>query len=195
MLYLNAHPPRPGAVVTIPVTLPNLITVGRLMLVPAIIWFISEQHFVAAFFVFVLAGISDAVDGFIARQYNLRSRLGTYLDPIADKMLLVSIYLSLTFIGEMPAWLAVIVASRDVFIIGGVILAWILDRPIDVRPLWISKLNTAAQIIYAAAVLGDLAFAISLGGVRDVLAITVGVLTVASAFAYLVDWVRHMGQG
>jgi cardiolipin synthase len=181
--------------VTIPVTLPNLITVARLMLAPAIVWFISEEQFVAAFFAFVIAGISDALDGFLARHYNLRSRLGTYLDPIADKMLLVSIYLSLTFIGEMPAWLAVIVASRDIFIIGGVILAWILDRPIDVRPLWISKINTAAQIIYAAAVLGDLAFSFSLGGARDIMAVTVGVLTVASAFAYLVDWVRHMGQG
>ena len=138
---------------------------------------------------------ATSLDGFIARQYNLRSRLGTYLDPIADKMLLVSIYLSLTFVGEMPAWLAVIVASRDLFIIGGVILAWILDRPIDVRPLWISKVNTAAQIIYAATVLGALAFTLELDTVRDILAVTVGVLTVASAFAYLVDWVRHMGQG
>lgn len=175
-------------------TLPNLITVARLLLVPTIIWFITERQFGAAFVVFVIAGISDGIDGFIARTYNLRSQLGAYLDPLADKALLVSIYLSLTFLAEIPVWLAVIVVSRDLLIIGGVILAWVLDRPIEVRPLYISKINTAAQIIFAAAVLADLAFGIGMGVVRDWLAVIVGVLTVASAAAYLVDWVRHMAQ-
>ncbi len=135
-------------------TLPNIITVARLLLVPVIIWSIIEGHPLAAFIVFVIAGIGDGVDGFIARQYNLRSRLGAYLDPVADKTLLVSIYLSLTSLGEIPVWLAMIVVSRDLFIIGGVILAWILDRPIEVHPLVISKINTAAQIILAAVILG-----------------------------------------
>jgi cardiolipin synthase len=175
-------------------TLPNLITVGRLLLVPLIIWFISDGAFGAAFVVFVLAGIGDGIDGFLARQYNLRSRLGTYLDPIADKVLLVSIYLSLTFIDEIAGWLAVIVVSRDIFIIGGVMLAWILDRPIEVKPLIISKINTAAQIILAALALGNLAFDAGLGEVKDALVWIVGVLTVASAAAYLVDWIRHMAQ-
>jgi len=175
-------------------TLPNLITVGRLLLVPAIIWFISDGAFVAAFVIFVIAGISDGVDGFIARQYNLRSRLGTYLDPIADKALLVSIYLSLTFIDEIAGWLALLVASRDIFIIGGVILAWILDRPIEVKPLVISKINTAGQIIFAALVLGDLAFSAGLGDLRGIAVWIVGVLTIASAAAYLMDWARHMAQ-
>ncbi len=175
-------------------TLPNLITVGRLLLVPAIIWFIADSAFTAAFIIFVIAGISDGIDGFIARQFDLRSRLGTYLDPIADKALLVSIYLSLTFIDEMAGWLALLVASRDIFIIGGVILAWILDRPIEVKPLVISKINTAGQIILAALVLGDLAFSAGLGDVRDVAVWVVGVLTIASAAAYLIDWARHMAQ-
>ena len=175
-------------------TLPNLITVGRLLLVPLIIWFISDGSFGAAFVVFVLAGISDGVDGFLARQFDLRSRLGTYLDPIADKVLLVSVYLSLTFIEEMAGWLTVMVVSRDIFIIGGVMLSWILDRPIEVKPLIISKINTAGQIILAALALGSLAFNAGLDSVRDVLVWIVGVLTVASAGAYLVDWIRHMAQ-
>lgn len=178
----------------ISLTLPNLITVGRLLLVPAIIWFISDGAFVAAFVVFVIAGISDGIDGFIARQFDLRSHLGTYLDPIADKALLVSIYLSLTFIDELAGWLAVIVVSRDIFIIGGVLLAWFLDRPIEVKPLVISKINTAAQIVFAALVLGDLAFDAGLGQVRDIAVWIVGVLTIASATAYLIDWVRHMAE-
>ena len=175
-------------------TLPNLITVGRLLLVPAIIWLISDGSFGAAFVVFVIAGISDGVDGFIARQYNLRSQLGTYLDPIADKALLVSIYLSLSLINELAGWLAVLVVSRDLFIIGGVMLAWFLERPIEVKPLLISKINTAGQIILAAIILGDLAFSAGLGDIRNVLVWVVGVLTVASAAAYLIDWVRHMAQ-
>lgn len=173
-------------------TLPNIITLVRLLLVPTIVWAIVEGYFGAAFIIFVVAGISDGVDGFIARRYNLRSRLGAYLDPLADKALLVSIYLSLTFLAEIPLWLALIVVSRDLLIIGGVILAWVLDRPIEVRPLFISKVNTAAQIIFAALVIGDLAFAAGMTSVRDVMAIIVGVLTVASAGAYLVDWARHM---
>lgn len=175
-------------------TLPNLITVGRLLLVPLIILFISDGSFVSAFVVFVIAGISDGVDGFIARHYDLRSELGTYLDPIADKALLVSIYLSLALIDEMAGWLAVMVVSRDIFIIGGVILAWILERPIKVKPLIISKVNTAAQIILAAIVLGDLAFDAGLIDVRNILVWIVGVLTVGSAGAYLIDWVRHMAN-
>lgn len=175
-------------------TLPNLITVGRLLLVPLIISLIADGSFGAAFIVFVLAGISDGVDGFIARQFNLRSRLGTYLDPIADKVLLVSVYLSLTFIEEIAGWLTVMVVSRDIFIIGGVMLAWVLDRPIEVKPLIISKINTAGQIILAALALANLAFDAGLGAVTDVLVWIVGVLTVASAGAYLVDWIRHMAQ-
>jgi len=174
------------------VTIPNLITVGRLLLVPVIVWFISDGAFVAAFAVFVIAGISDGIDGFIARQYNLRSELGTYLDPIADKALLVSIYLSLALISEMAGWLAVIVVSRDIFIIGGVILAWIMERPIEVKPLIISKFNTAGQIVLAAVVIGDLAFSAGLGDLRNWLTWLVGVLTIGSAAAYLSDWARHM---
>jgi cardiolipin synthase len=173
-------------------TIPNIITVVRLLLVPTIVWAIVEGYFGAAFIVFVAAGISDGIDGFIARRFDLRSRLGAYLDPLADKALLVSIYLSLTFLGEIPVWLAMIVVSRDLLIIGGVLLAMVLDRPIEVRPLYISKINTAAQITFAALVLGDLAFSAGLGGVRDVFVYVVGVLTIASAAAYLVDWARHM---
>lgn len=173
-------------------TLPNIITLVRLLLVPTIVWAIVEGYFGAAFIIFVVAGISDGVDGFIARRYNLRSRLGAYLDPLADKALLVSIFLSLTFLAEIPLWLALIVVSRDLLIIGGVILAWVLDRPIEVRPLFISKVNTAAQIIFAALVIGDLAFSAGLTTVRDAMVVIVGVLTVASAGAYLVDWARHM---
>lgn len=110
-------------------------------------------------------------------------RLGAYLDPLADKALLVDLPVA-DLPGEIPGWLAMIVVSRDLLIIGGVLLAMVLDRPIEVRPLYISKINTAAQIIFAALVLGDLAFSAGLSGVRDVFVYIVGVLTIASAAAY-----------
>ncbi len=98
-------------------TLPNLITIGRLILVPVIIWLIVVERADIAFWVFLIAGLSDAVDGFIARQLDLRSDLGTLLDPLADKAMLVSIYVALTYVHALPFWIAMLVVSRDVFII------------------------------------------------------------------------------
>ncbi len=176
------------------VTLPNLISLARLLLVPAIIWMITAGWNATAFAIFVVAGIGDAVDGFIARHFNQRSELGAYLDPLADKALLVSIYLSLTLIGEIPSWLTLLVVSRDLLIVGAVILAWMVARPIEIHPLIVSKANTAAQIVLAALVLADLAFPPDLAVLRTIMVVVVAVLTVTSTVAYLVDWVRHMAQ-
>jgi cardiolipin synthase (CMP-forming) len=176
------------------VTVPNLITIGRFFLVPLTVWLLASGKPVLAFWVFVLAGISDGIDGFIARHFNQRSRLGTYLDPLADKALLVSIYVTFAIIGELPDWLAILVVSRDLLIVGGVILSWMLDRPIAMRPRAVSKTNTVAQIVLAAVVLADHAFSPDFGALANVLILVVSVLTVASAGIYVVDWVRHMGS-
>ena len=174
-------------------TIPNLITIGRLCLVPLIIWLILAPHPLAAFLVFILAAVSDAVDGFIARQLNLRSDLGAYLDPLADKAMLVSIYVAMAALNEIPVWVTILVVSRDFLIVGGVVLAWMLGPPMPVKPSAISKVNTTAQIILAAVALGDLAFTANLGELRLGLAYLVAALTIASAAFYMIDWVRHMG--
>ncbi|MHA1158021.1 MAG: CDP-alcohol phosphatidyltransferase family protein [Alphaproteobacteria bacterium] len=174
-------------------TIPNLITIGRLLLVPLIVWLtVTEQHF-TAFIAFLVAGISDGVDGFLARQFDLRTELGAYLDPLADKALLVSIYVVLAIMGEIPLWVTMAVVSRDVLIVGGVVLAWMMARPMRMAPLAISKINTLAQILLAAIVLGDLAFTIDLSFVRLPLVYIAGFLTVVSAAVYVVSWVGHMG--
>jgi cardiolipin synthase len=175
------------------VTIPNLITIGRLCLVPLIIWLILAPHPLGAFIVFVVAAASDAIDGFLARQLNLRSDLGAYLDPLADKAMLVSIYVAMAALNEIPVWVTILVVSRDFLIVGGVVLAWMLGPPMPVKPSPISKVNTLAQITLAAVALGDLAFMANLGTVRVVLAYLVAAFTVASAGFYMVDWVRHMG--
>ncbi len=176
-------------------TIPNLITIGRLVLVPLIVWLMITGQSPAAFVVFIVAGVSDGVDGFLARGFNLRSTLGSYLDPLADKALLVSIYISLAVLAEVPLWVVILVVSRDLFIIGAVVLSWMLDQPVEMRPLAISKVNTVVQIVLAGVVLGDLALGLDLHMVRMILAYLVGILTVGSAAVYLVDWVRHMGLG
>ena len=174
-------------------TIPNLISITRLFLVPLCIWLISTNKTMLAFIVFVVAGITDAVDGFLARQFNMGSQLGTYLDPLADKALLVSIYVTFAVLAEIPVWLPILVVSRDVLIVGGVLLAWMLGAPVAMHPRRISKLNTVAQIMLAALVLGDLAFGGGgLSEIRDVMVYVVGFLTLASAIVYALDWSKHM---
>ena len=174
------------------VTIPNFISIGRLFLVPLTIWLIVSDEPLTAFWIFVLAGVSDGVDGFLARQFNMRSVVGAYLDPLADKALLVSIYVTFAVLNEIPTWVTILVVSRDVLIIGAVVLAGMLGHPVAMRPLIVSKLNTVAQIVLAALVLADLAFPVDLAMFRHIMVVAVGILTIASAFLYAVDWVRHM---
>ncbi|WP_293858454.1 CDP-alcohol phosphatidyltransferase family protein [uncultured Alsobacter sp.] len=175
-----------------PVNLPNIITIGRLFLVPFVVAMILRGQWSLAFFAFLLAGISDAVDGFIARRFDMRSELGAYLDPLADKALLVSIYITLSVVAVMPSWMAIVVVSRDLMIVGAVVLSWVLSNPVIINPSRLSKLNTAAQIALAGLVLGAHAFAIEDDVYLDQLLLVVAALTTASAAHYLAQWLRHM---
>ncbi len=173
-------------------TIPNIITIGRLIIVPIVIVMIMQQRWVAAFVLFVVAGVSDAIDGFIARHFDMKSEFGAYIDPLADKSLLVSIYVTLAIVGAIPSWLAITVVSRDVMIVAAVLLSWVMSRPVAIKPLIVSKLNTLAQLAFAAFALAANAFGVGLGGFEDIAMTVVAALTVASAGAYLVGWLRHM---
>jgi cardiolipin synthase len=174
--------------------LPNLITIARIFSVPVMIWLIVTGNLLGAFILFVLAGISDALDGFLARRFRWQTLLGAYLDPIADKTMLTSVYASLTFHGYMPIWLGILVVSRDVLIVGAVVLAWLLDRGIEIRPLLIGKINTGLQIALAAAILAE--NGLGLGWASYILPLmwVTGLLTALSAFFYLFGWLRHMAS-
>jgi len=173
-------------------TIPNLITIGRLIIVPFVIVMIMQERWAMAFVLFAIAGISDGIDGFIARQFDMKSELGAYIDPLADKSLLVSIYVSLAVVGAIPSWLAIVVVSRDAMIVAAVLLSWVMHRPVEIKPLIVSKLNTAAQIAFAAFALAANAYGADLGGLEHVAMLIVATLTVASAGAYLGGWLRHM---
>src|SRR5467141_3551449 len=127
--------------------LPNLISLGRLLLVPLAISLILDGCYWVAFWIFVIAGASDAVDGFIAKRFDRRTRLGALLDPLADKVLLVSVYVTLGFAGQLWTWLVVLVVFRDIMIVGGFLLIQAVAAPKHYAPLFISKINTGLQVL------------------------------------------------
>lgn len=173
-------------------SIPNLITLGRIILVPVVFWLLISGETQAAFFLFVIAGVSDAVDGFLAKRYGWVTELGAYLDPLADKLLIVCIFIALGVSQKLPLWLVVAVVSRDVLIVMGVVLSWLLGHPVHVKPLAVSKANTAAQLVLAALVLADEGFRLGLDAMRIVMVWITGALTFASLAAYLRAWLRHM---
>ena len=175
-------------------SIPNLITLGRILLVPVVVWAIASGEMRFAFLLFLVAAISDAVDGFLAKRFGMTTELGAYLDPLADKVLIVSIYLTLGFAGIIPRWIVILVVSRDILIIGGVMFAWFLDKPMSVKPLLVSKLNTAAQIFFAALVLAALAFRFDAEPFQSLVMAAVAVLTLLSVGFYVAEWVRHMNE-
>jgi cardiolipin synthase len=174
------------------VSLPNLITLARLLCVPLAIWLVLSGALAAAFWIFVAAGLSDAVDGFIARRFDQRSHLGALLDPIADKTLLVSMYVTLGLSQRLPAWLVILVVFRDALIIGGFLLVAALGQAMRWEPLLVSKLNTALQIALVAIVLAELGFGVSALGLVRILIFVVGATTVISGAGYLVRWARAL---
>lgn len=177
-------------------TVATLITLLRFVLVPLIVIALLSGRVDLALAGFVVAGVSDAVDGFVARRFNQQSELGAWLDPMADKLLLVSVFVVLGHIHELPLWLVVIAVARDLLIGAGVFLASIMGSPMKMKPLAISKLNTAMQIFLAAFVLCEMAWATGFGATRTILIYVSGLLTIASATAYFVYWLRHVtGNG
>jgi cardiolipin synthase (CMP-forming) len=174
--------------------LPNFITLARMVMTPVAVMMIISQRFLPAFLIFILAGVSDAIDGFIAKRFSLRTELGAYLDPLADKALLISIYVSLAIYAGLPAWLAITVVSRDVMIVVAVLVSWLLDKPVEIRPVWVSKLNTVAQIALAGFALGVRAYDLDQPLLQTALHWTVAATTLASGGFYVAQWLDHMSR-
>lgn len=181
-----------GAPAHVLLTLPNLITLARLCAVPAAVWLIVQGKLDIAFLVFVAAGVSDGLDGWLARVCDARTVIGAMLDPVADKALLVSVYVALAAIGVLPSWLAILVVFRDAMILGGIALLWWLGRPPTIQPLMVSKLNTALQIVLAAAALAVAGFGLPGGWWLEALMAATALATVASGIAYVAQTARRL---
>jgi cardiolipin synthase len=162
--------------------------------VPVVVWAIASGEMYVAFLLFMVAAISDAVDGFLAKRFGMATELGAYLDPLADKVLIVSIYVTLGVNGIIPRWIVILVVSRDFMIIGAVLLSWLVDKPVKVKPLTVSKLNTAMQIIFACLVLASNGFNFDPGWVMTLAMALVAVLTLLSIGFYVAEWIRHMNE-
>ncbi|MBA4750327.1 MAG: CDP-alcohol phosphatidyltransferase family protein [Alphaproteobacteria bacterium] len=172
---------------------PNLISMARLLSVPVLIWLLLSRHLVAAFWVFCGAGASDFLDGLLARLLKERTELGAYLDPLADKALLVGTFVTLGVLGFIPLWLVIMVVSRDVLIIAGSLLMILFDKPLRVEPLFISKINTTVQILLVCVLLGLAALDRSYPLFCEGLFWLAGVTTLLSGASYVKLWLQMMG--
>lgn len=177
------------------VTLPNVISFARLCAVPLACWLVIDARFAAAFVLFVGAGASDAVDGWLARRSGGGNGVGAVLDAVADKSLLVTMYVTLAAASEMPDWLAIMVVFRDLVIVGGVVAMGLLGLPVAIRPLFISKVNTVLQIVLVALTLFVAGFGVpapAAGAALTALTWAVAASTLGSGAAYVWRsvWVR-----
>jgi cardiolipin synthase len=175
-------------------SIPNLITLARIILVPVVVWLIASGQLRLAFLLFLVAAISDGVDGFLAKRFGMKTELGAYLDPLADKVLIDAIYVTLAITAVIPLWIVILVVSRDFMIVGAILLSWVVDRPVKVRPLIVGKLSTAAQIVYPGLVLAVHGYSFHVEPVLTLVMVLVAVLTLLSVGLYLAKWVRHMNS-
>ncbi|MEW6218053.1 MAG: CDP-alcohol phosphatidyltransferase family protein [Thermodesulfobacteriota bacterium] len=129
------------------INLPNILTLLRILLIPVFVIFVIEHRFDLALLTFTAAGISDGLDGLLARALRQKTTLGAYTDPIADKLLLSTSFVTLAVIGLLPAWLAVVVVSRDVIIMGGILVLMLVEKKVSIRPTFASKLTTLCQLV------------------------------------------------
>jgi cardiolipin synthase len=171
--------------------IPNIITALRFLLVPPVVILLLQERFTAALIVFGVAGLSDGLDGFLARRFDWRSRLGGIMDPLADKLLVVSSFVTLGWLGLIPAWLVLLVILRDLVIIAGATFYHMRIEQFDAEPSVASKLNTAAQILLVLAVLYSSGIQTLPVMLMDVLLYGVLVTTLWSGFDYVWTWGRR----
>ncbi len=168
--------------------IPNLLTLLRIAAAPVLVVLLSQRAYGLALTIFLLAGISDGLDGYIAKKYHYETRLGAILDPIADKVLLVSTYVMLTLLDLLPFWLLVAIVFRDLLIIGGYLVLVILHGSVQMRPSIVSKLNTVVQLMLVLVVLAAQAGVLDAALLTDILIVVVAITTIMSGAHYVWVW-------
>lgn len=174
-------------------TVPNLVTTIRIILAPVFIIYIINDQLLTGLIVIVICGVTDGVDGLIARLFNQKSKLGTYLDPLADKIVLVSAFVALTVRGFLPSWLTVMVISRDIMILLGVLVLLLYGLKLNIRPPISSKVTTCLQFIALIAVLFK-EFISSFAGYYPYLFYITALFTIISFLQYLHYWFKMIGE-
>jgi len=173
-------------------SLPNIISILRILLVIPTVYFLSEHKYSNALLVFLVAGLSDGLDGFLARRFGWITRLGSFLDPMGDKLLMTASYFMLGYLGHLPVWLVLLVIGRDLVIVIGALAYRLLVQDISMQPLIISKINTACQIFLVLLMIYDLS---DIPGAAHVpawasvsMVYAVMVTTILSGISYVYIW-------
>jgi cardiolipin synthase (CMP-forming) len=170
-------------------TVPNLITMIRIVLTPVFVICLIDEEFSWALAIFIACGVSDGIDGMLARLFNQKSRLGTFLDPLADKIVLASAYVALAVRAFLPSWLAVMVLARDVLILLGVLVMALNRVELRVKPSIISKVTTCLQFATVIFVLSRV-----YGGVHTFFFYATALFTIGSGLHYIYSWFGFMGE-
>ncbi|MFZ5775654.1 MAG: CDP-diacylglycerol--glycerol-3-phosphate 3-phosphatidyltransferase [Thermodesulfobacteriota bacterium] len=173
--------------------IPNFLTIARILLIPVMVIFLLDGELVSAFWVFVAAGVTDGLDGFLARVLHQQTEFGAFIDPIADKLLLLTAYVSLAALGFLPKWLAVVVVSRDVLICGGIGVLMLYNRSFVIRPSLVSKMTTLLQLLTVAFHLGQ-QYLEGVLGYRHALILLTAAFTLISGAHYLARGFRILGS-
>ena len=173
---------------------PNLFSLARLLSAPVWVLLMLDGETTVAFWLFFAAGLTDAADGYIAKRFNARTELGAYLDPLADKALLISAFVTLGYLGALAPWIAILAVFRDVLIVGGAMIEHTITQSFKSRPNWVSKFNTLCQIGLIVFVLAQMGLGFSEPGLTSALVVLAGATTVASGAIYMIEWGRRLAR-
>ena len=168
--------------------LPNFVTIMRIMSAPVVVFLLLDELLIIAFWVIVFSGLSDYFDGYLAKRLSAVTLLGTILDPLADKVFLVSVFISLTIMGLLPAWIVCLVIMRDILILGGVFLSRLVDLKLKIEPIWMSKLNTFLQMGLGLIVLAGVIVGANTPYLAVLMVHLVSLTTIISGTVYLMRW-------
>lgn len=174
-----------------PAAIPNLISLFRMALIAPVVYLLVAERYTATLVVFAIAGLSDLVDGFLAKRYGWHSRLGGIIDPLADKVLLIGAFVTLGYLGLVPWWLVVLAVGRDLVIMSGATAYRALIGPVTAEPTRLSKLNTLVEILYVFLVIIHAGYDVPGASVMVVATATLVFTVAASGIHYVVDWSRR----
>ncbi len=171
-------------------TIPNFVTLIRIILTPVFLVCLIDNRVFAALVVFIAASVSDGVDGMIARVFNQKSKIGAYMDPLADKILLITAFLTLAVKGIIPSWLTAAVISRDIIIMLGILILLLNGVTFNMKPSILSKITTCAQLGTICIVLVNVCFAILTANIITLAFFITGILTIVSGLGYMINWFK-----
>lgn len=175
--------------------LPNAISISRIALILPILWLFVEQQFGWALGLFLAAGLSDGIDGYLAKKYDWSTRLGAFLDPAGDKLLIAWSFGTLAYLGYVPVWLAVVVISRDVIIVAGSFMYHYLVRRLEGQPTLISKFNTVLEFVFLVMVIWQAGYDWPDDVTITIVGAAVLVTVVLSGYDYVSNWIRSARTG